>query len=114
MERVLELYIINAFYLVAAILFILGLKGLAHPRKAVKGNMLGSIAVLIAIVTTLIDHNVILKDTWEILVVGFAVGGLIGVILAIKVEMTSMPELVALFNGFGGLASVLVAGGALI
>ncbi len=114
MEQSLELYIINASYLVAAILFILGLKGLSHPRKAVRGNMLGAIAVLIAIVATLIDHNVILKDTWEILLVGFAVGGLIGVILAIKVEMTSMPELVALFNGFGGLASVLVAGGALL
>ncbi len=114
MEKTLELYIINASYLLAAILFILGLKGLSHPRKAVRGNMLGAIAILIAIVATLVDHNVILKDTWEILLVGFAVGGLIGVILAIKVEMTSMPELVALFNGFGGLASVLVAGGALL
>ena len=93
-------------YLVAAVLFILGLKRLSRPRTAVRGNQLGAAGMLIAVVVTLTD-NAILGFEWIVggLVLGAAVGGL----LAVRVRMTAMPELVALFNGFGGGASVLVA-----
>ncbi|MDH3217672.1 MAG: NAD(P)(+) transhydrogenase (Re/Si-specific) subunit beta, partial [Candidatus Krumholzibacteria bacterium] len=103
--------VINVTYLVASALFIFGLKGLAHPRTAVRGNLLGAWGMLIAVVVTLIDRRVI---SFEIIIAGAVVGALIGGILAIKIRMTAMPQLVALFNGFGGGASVLVAGAALI
>jgi len=103
--------IINLAYLLAAVLFVIGLKGLSHPRKAVKGNLIGSIGMLIAIVVTLLDRNII---SYEMIIIGFIVGGAVGAILAVKIEMTAMPQMVGLFNGFGGGASVLVAGAALI
>lgn len=103
--------LINIAYLVAAILFIFGLKGLSHPRKAVRGNKLGALGMFIAIIVTLLDKNII---GYEWIIGGIVLGGLIGGILAMKIEMTSMPELVGLFNGFGGGASILVAGAALI
>ncbi len=103
--------LINGGYLVAAVLFIFGLKGLTHPRTAVRGNLLGSCGMLLAIVITLTDHNIV---GFEVILIGIVIGAAIGAILAVKIEMTSMPELVALFNGFGGIASVLVAGAALI
>ncbi|HSG30199.1 MAG TPA: NAD(P)(+) transhydrogenase (Re/Si-specific) subunit beta [Thermodesulfobacteriota bacterium] len=102
--------LVNLAYLVAAALFIMGLKGLSHPRTAVRGNMLGAIGMLIAIVVTLMDKNII---GYQYIIAGLAVGAVIGAVFAIKVEMTEMPELVALYNGFGGAASVFVAGAAL-
>ncbi|MDD9819452.1 MAG: NAD(P)(+) transhydrogenase (Re/Si-specific) subunit beta [Nitrospira sp.] len=102
---------INLLYLVAAVLFILGLRGLTHPRTAVRGNLLGACGMLLAIVVTLTHHNIV---SFEVIIIGVLVGAVIGALLATKIEMTSMPELVALFNGFGGIASVLVAGAALI
>ncbi len=102
---------INLAYLVAAVLFIFGLKGLTHPRTAVRGNLYGAVAMLIAIVVTLFHFHII-SLTW--ILVGLAIGAIVGAWLAIKVEMTAMPELVALYNGFGGLASLLVAGGWLV
>ena len=103
--------LINAGYLVAAVLFIFGLKGLTHPRTAVRGNLLGACGMLLAIVITLTDRNIV---GFEVILIGIVVGAAIGAVLAVKIEMTAMPELVALFNGFGGIASVLVAGAALI
>ena len=103
--------IINLTYLIASVLFIIGLKGLGHPRTAVRGNLLGAVGILLAIVVTLIDRRVV---AFEMIIAGVIVGSLIGVILAAKIQMTGMPQLVALFNGFGGGASVLVAGAALI
>ena len=103
--------IINLTYLIASVLFIIGLKGLGHPRTAVRGNLLGAVGMFLAIVVTLIDRRVV---TFEMIIAGVVVGTLIGVILAVKIQMTGMPQLVALFNGFGGGASVLVAGAALI
>ena len=103
--------LINIAYLVASVLFIAGLKGLAHPRTAVRGNLLGSSAMLIAVVATLLKTGIV---GWVWILVGILVGGLIGVMLGLKIQMTAMPQLVALFNGFGGVASVLVAGEALI
>lgn len=102
---------VNLGYLVASILFIVGLKGLTHPKSAVRGNVLGSIGMLVAIVITLVDQEVL--DV-PLLVAGMAVGALLGAILALKIQMTAMPQLVGLFNGFGGGASALVAGAALV
>ena len=104
-------FLINAGYLVAAVLFIFGLKGLTHPRTAVRGNLLGACGMLLAIVITLTDRNIV---GFEVILIGVVIGAAIGAVLAVKIEMTAMPELVALFNGFGGMASVLVAGAALI
>jgi NAD(P) transhydrogenase subunit beta len=102
--------LINIAYLVASILFISGLKGLTHPRTAVRGNLLGSSAMLLAVVATLFKTGIV---GWVWIFAGILVGGLIGAVLALRIQMTAMPQLVALFNGFGGVASVLVAGEAL-
>ena len=96
---------INLAYIAAAILFIFGIKMLGSATTARRGNRISSIGMLIAIVVTLVDQN-ILSYTW--IVVGLIIGGLIGTVAAKKVSMTGMPEMVALFNGFGGLASLLV------
>ena len=103
--------LVNIPYLIAAFLFILGLKYLAHPRTAVKGNSLSALAMLIAVVFTLFDQNIL---PVHMIAIGLGVGGTIGAVLAIRVAMTEMPELVALFNGFGGLSSVLVASAAYV
>ncbi len=93
-------------YLGAAVLFILGLKQLSSPRTARRGNMLASVGMLIAIVVTLAN----MEDVgWGPVIAGLLVGGGVGAALALRVKMTSMPELVAAFNGFGGVASALVA-----
>ncbi|MGA1467942.1 MAG: NAD(P)(+) transhydrogenase (Re/Si-specific) subunit beta [Phycisphaerales bacterium] len=94
-------------YLFAAILFILGIRGLTHPRTAVRGNVLGALGMLVAIVATLVFEGVL---RWEWIVAGLAIGSLGGAILAVRVPMTAMPEMVAALNGFGGGASFLVAG----
>ncbi len=98
--------VIQLGYLVAAVLFILGLKGLAKPRTARRGNLLGASGMLGAVLVTLLDQAIV---SYWVLIAGLAAGAVIGGTLAVKVQMTSMPELVALFNGFGGAASVLVA-----
>ena len=99
--------LIDIAYLVAAILFIVGLKGLTKPRTAVKGNLIGALAMLIAVVATMLHQDIVGVTG---LLVAIAVGSIIGIVLAVKIEMTAMPQLVALFNGLGGGASVLVAG----
>jgi len=99
----------NILYLVAAILFIFGIKGLTHPRTAVRGNLLGFAGMLLAMVVTLFDWET-LAPGWYWWTAGMVVGGLIGLAAARLVQMTAMPELVALFNGSGGVASMLVAG----
>jgi NAD(P) transhydrogenase subunit beta len=98
-------HLINLAYLVAAILFIMGLKGLSSPRSAVRGNMTGAVGMLIAIVATLMAKG--LNFGW--IIAGMVVGGGIGAYIARKVKMTAMPEMVGLLNGFGGGASLLVA-----
>ncbi|MEZ6129072.1 MAG: NAD(P)(+) transhydrogenase (Re/Si-specific) subunit beta [Planctomycetaceae bacterium] len=99
--------LIDLAYLVAAILFIIGLKGLTKPRTAVRGNLLGAMAMAIAVAATMLHHDIV---SWTGVVVAIGIGSVVGVVLAIKIEMTAMPQLVALFNGLGGGASVLVAG----
>jgi NAD(P) transhydrogenase subunit beta len=103
--------LVNIVYLIAASLFVLGLKGLSHPRTAVRGNMLGALGMFIAVVTTLINQQII---GFEAIVGGLILGGVIGGIWAVKVPMTGMPQFVGLCNGFGGGASVLVAGAAFV
>ena len=103
--------LINLAYLLAAVLFILGLKGLASPRTAVRANKMGAFGMLIAILATVIDRQIV---SYEVILAGIVVGSLIGLIMAVKVQMTGMPQKVALLNGFGGGASLLVAGAALI
>ncbi|MDE0607941.1 MAG: NAD(P)(+) transhydrogenase (Re/Si-specific) subunit beta [Acidimicrobiaceae bacterium] len=93
-------------YLLAAVLFILGLKRLSRPRTAVRGNQYGAAGMLVAVLVTLTDNSII---GFEWVVGGLILGTVVGALLAVKVRMTAMPELVALFNGFGGGASVLVA-----
>ena len=102
--------LVNIAYLVAASLFIFGLKGLSHPRTAVRGNLLGALGMLLAIVITLLDQKIV---GYGIILAGIVVGGGIGAVLAVRIQMTAMPQLVALFNGFGGLASILVTGAVL-
>ena len=97
-------------YLISAALFIFGLKKLGHPRTAPRGNQYGAMGMLVAVITTVVDMQLAAGGmNWELIVAGLVVGSVIGMIMAIKVEMTGMPELVALFNGFGGAASALVA-----
>ncbi len=103
--------IISLAYLVSAILFILCLKGLTKPRTAVRGNLFGALGMFVAVVVTLFNNNIL---GYGEIIFGLAVGAGIGAFLAVKIEMTAMPQMVALFNGFGGLASVLVAGAELL
>jgi proton-translocating NAD(P)+ transhydrogenase subunit beta len=101
----------NLAYLIASILFIAGLKGLTHPRTAPRGNLLGALGMLIAVVTVTLNE---VHLNWALILAGLVIGSFIGTILAMKIRMTAMPQLVALFNGLGGGASLLVAAGALI
>ncbi len=98
--------IANLAYLVAAVLFIVGLKGLTHPKSAVRGNLLGATGMLLAIVVTLLQQEIL---GFELIAGGVLLGSLIGAILAFRIQMTAMPQLVGLFNGLGGAASALVA-----
>jgi len=94
----------NITYIVASILFISGIKMLGKEDTAVKGNFLSALAMFIAVSVTLVD---IVNPM--VLIGGIAVGAVIGSTIALKVKMTSIPEMVALFNGFGGLATFLIA-----
>ena len=97
-------YFINISYIVASVLFIFGIKMLGSADTARRGNLVSSLGMLIAVVVTLMAGG--LSYTW--IIAGLLIGSAIGVVAAKRVQMTGMPELVALFNGFGGLASLLV------
>lgn len=97
---------IEIAYLISSVFFIFGIKLLASPKTARKGNLSAAIGMLIAIVATLFDKHVL---TFEWLIIGLIVGSIAGSIMAIKVPMTGMPQMVGLLNGFGGGASMLVA-----
>jgi NAD(P) transhydrogenase subunit beta len=98
--------LVSFAYLVASILFIVGLKQLGSPKTARRGNQLAMLGMLVAIVVTLLDKKVI---DFTYIIAGLIIGSLIGVISAKKVQMTAMPQMVAIFNGLGGGASTLVA-----
>ncbi len=97
-------------YLIAAICFILALRGLSSPESARQGNMIGVAGMVIAIVTTLASPNV-LSYSW--IAAGILIGGAIGTIIALKIQMTALPQLVAAFHSLVGLAAVFVASAAL-
>ena len=113
MSEALVNSLINVAYVVASALFIFGLKGLAHPRTAVRGNLLGAVGMLLAVLVTLTTQGEYRVMHWGWILAGVILGSAVGVLLAVRIQMTAMPELVAVFNGFGGIASVLVAGAAL-
>ncbi|HEX3708655.1 MAG TPA: NAD(P)(+) transhydrogenase (Re/Si-specific) subunit beta [Pseudolabrys sp.] len=99
-------------YLVAGVLFILALRGLSSPDSSRRGNLFGMVGMAIAIATTLASHPPADPVAWALVVGGIALGGGIGAVIARKVPMTSMPELVAAFHSLVGMAAVLVAAGA--
>ena len=93
-------------YLVAAVCFIMALRGLSSPTSARQGNVMGIIGMVIAVVTTLLDPEVI---SYEIILAGILVGGSIGTLVAFRINMTALPQLVAAFHSLVGMAAVLVA-----
>ncbi|MBU0480626.1 MAG: NAD(P)(+) transhydrogenase (Re/Si-specific) subunit beta [Proteobacteria bacterium] len=98
---------INFVYVISAVMFIFGLKMLSSPATARRGNLISALGMLLAIVVCLMNAGLDYK--W--IALGVFIGSVIGLVAAYKVEMTSMPEMVALFNGFGGIASLLLAWG---
>ncbi len=104
-------FVLDLVYLASAVLFVFGLKQLGSPVTARRGNALAASAMLLAIVGTLLDRGIV---TWEIIATGLVAGTIIGLLLARTVKMTAMPQLVGVFNGFGGGASALVAAAELI
>jgi len=93
-------------YLISSVLFIFGIKKLGSPKTARRGNQLSALGMFLAVVVTLLDQRVI---TYEYIIIGIVVGSAIGAVMALKVEMTGMPQMVGILNGFGGGASALVA-----
>jgi NAD(P) transhydrogenase subunit beta len=96
-------------YLVAGVLFILALRGLSNPETSRQGNLFGMVGMAIAIVTTLAYHPPAGTGAWALVVLGLAIGGSTGAVIARRVPMTAMPELVAAFHSLVGMAAVLVA-----
>ncbi|MAQ87317.1 MAG: NAD synthetase [Candidatus Marinimicrobia bacterium] len=96
----------NIFYVLASVLFILGIKKLSHPKTARNGNFLSALGMFVAIISTLIASDNI---DLQMIMIGMIIGTVIGALFAQKVEMTQMPQMVAIFNGFGGSASALIA-----
>ena len=93
-------------YLISAIFFILALKGLSHPESARNGNVMGIIGMIIAVITTLFNPNVL---SYEMIILGILIGGGIGTYIAFKIGMTALPQLVAAFHSLVGLAAVFFA-----
>src|SRR6266403_4184527 len=105
--------LVALLYLLAGVLFILALRGLSSPETSRRGNLFGMIGMAIAIVTTLASHPPAGIGAWALVIVGMAIGGGTGAVIARRVPMTAMPELVAAFHSLVGMAAVLVAAGAL-
>ena len=97
---------VDIVYLAAAVLFVLGIKGLTRPKTAVRGNLMSATGMLLAVVITLFDRDII---SFEYIIAGMLTGGIIGGLMATRVQMTSMPQMVALLNGCGGGASLGLA-----
>jgi len=108
-------YLLPVLYFFASLLFIVGLKGMSHPRTAALGNYLGMVGMGLAILGACFEPNIVGDKShaaggYIFIVIGSLIGAIVGAYLAVTVEMTAMPQMVALLNGFGGLASVLVGG----
>ena len=93
-------------YLIAAVCFIMALRGLSSPETARRGNAIGITGMVIAVVTTLADPTVL---SFELIIAGIVIGGAIGTVIALKIKMTALPQLVAAFHSLVGLAAVAVA-----
>src|SRR5512139_3671401 len=104
--------LVALLYLVSGVLFILALRGLSSPESSRRGNTFGMIGMTIAVLTTLASHPPASPLAWGLVVGGIAIGGSIGAVIARRVPMTAMPELVAAFHSLVGMAAVLVAAGA--
>ena len=100
-------------YLVAGVLFILALRGLSSPDSSRRGNFFGIAGMTIAVLTTLAAHPPASVFSWVLVVLGIAIGGGIGAVIARRIAMTAMPQLVAAFHSLVGLAAVFVAAAAL-
>src|SRR5919204_97817 len=100
-----QTYFIEFSYLLASILFILGLKGMSHPETAKRGMHLAEFGMLMAIIGTLMHHEIV-SYTW--IITGLAIGSLIGLAMGVWVPMTAMPQRTALSHAFGALAAALV------
>src|SRR5207244_732758 len=105
--------LVALLYLLSGVLFILALRGLSNPGSSRKGNFLGRAGMAIAVATTLAAHPPAGIGAWLLIVLGLALGGGAGAVIARRVPMTAMPELVAAFHSLVGMAAVLVAAGAL-
>ncbi|QDU92826.1 NAD(P)(+) transhydrogenase (Re/Si-specific) subunit beta [Lignipirellula cremea] len=118
MDTTFYTFLIGLIYLAAACCFVIGIKLMAHPRTAVRGNLFGAGGMLLAIIGALFDAQVAAWNNpagpanagYTYVVIGAIIGSAIGAWLALKIQMTAMPQLVAIFNGLGGAASVVVAG----
>ncbi|MDQ0326111.1 NAD(P) transhydrogenase subunit beta [Rhodopseudomonas julia] len=105
---------VTAFlYLIAGVLFILALRGLSHPETSRQGNQFGMAGMVIAVLTTLIGHPPASFGSWGLIILAIAIGGGVGAVIAKRIAMTAMPQLVAAFHSLVGLAAVLVAAAAL-
>jgi NAD(P) transhydrogenase subunit beta len=111
--------LVAILYLVSAVFFIVGIKRLSNPKTAVQGNQYGAIGMLIASLTAFLDFGIKVNEAnvvtfafayWYVIAIALVLGSVVGVIAAVKVKMTGMPQMVALLNGFGGFSSLLVAG----
>ena len=103
-------FLINFAYIISALLFITGIKMLTSLTRARQGNIISGLGMLIAIVVTLLDRGIV---DYKWILIAIVIGSVIGTFIARVVKMTNMPEMVAIFNGFGGIASLMVAWAAL-
>ncbi|WP_449410941.1 NAD(P)(+) transhydrogenase (Re/Si-specific) subunit beta [Methylobacterium komagatae] len=103
----------SLLYIVAGVLFIMALRGLSHPTTSRQGNMYGMVGMALAILTTLVGHPPAGIGAWFLVLLGLGIGGGAGAVIAKRVPMTAMPQLVAAFHSLVGLAAVFVAAGAL-
>src|SRR4029078_6252001 len=101
----MQIYFIELSYLLASILFILGLKGLSHPETAKRGMHLAEFGMLMAIIGTLVHHAIV---TWVCMIWGRSIGSVVGLAMGLWVPMTAMPQRTALSHAFGAFAAALV------
>ena len=106
-----SVFFVQLAYLISAVLFIFGILRMSAARTAVSGNAMAAVGMLVAVVATLLNRGVV---SYTVIVAGIVVGSAIGLLLAMRIQMTAMPQMVALLNGFGGIASLLVASAELL
>ena len=100
---------LDFLYLIAIVFFVIGLRGLSHPETARRGNLLAAAGMLLGIIVTLFYPFGNTPNNYLWIVAGALVGGIIGYFAAVKIKMTKMPEMVSVFNGFGGACTMLLA-----